>query len=199
MPLSDQAGYAGLRDKVDRQWGRLILNTAVLTLLAAAGVGAAVGFTVFRAGWSNIGATSPHFKMVYRGLEQAMRYSVRHHAKDVKVPQLDQAAILRGAAVYRDNCAQCHGGPGVAPQGHGLSMQPAPGPLVDCNVIASALSGQASDLQRGVLGEVIAGSTIASSAGRRTACAPSSRSNTSLIAPHPFPCVPSAASRGPVV
>jgi len=112
---------------------RLILNTAVLTLLAAAGVGAAVGFTVFRAGWYNIGATSPHFKYVYRGLEQAMRYSVRHHAQDVKVPALGQAAILRGAAVYRDNCAQCHGGPGVSPEGHGLSMQPAPGPLVDAS------------------------------------------------------------------
>jgi alkylation response protein AidB-like acyl-CoA dehydrogenase len=39
----------------------------------------------------------------------------------------------------------------------------APGPLVDCNVVASALSGQAGDLQSGVLAELIAGSTIASS------------------------------------
>jgi alkylation response protein AidB-like acyl-CoA dehydrogenase len=40
----------------------------------------------------------------------------------------------------------------------------APGPLVDCNVVAAALSGQAGDLQRAVLGEVIAGTAIATSA-----------------------------------
>jgi alkylation response protein AidB-like acyl-CoA dehydrogenase len=37
----------------------------------------------------------------------------------------------------------------------------APGPLVDCNVVAAALSGQGGDLQRSVLGEVISGSAIA--------------------------------------
>lgn len=39
----------------------------------------------------------------------------------------------------------------------------APGPLVDCNVVAAALNGQAGDLQRGVLGEILTGATIASS------------------------------------
>lgn len=39
----------------------------------------------------------------------------------------------------------------------------APGPLVDCNVVASVLSGQAGELQREVLGQVISGTTIASS------------------------------------
>jgi alkylation response protein AidB-like acyl-CoA dehydrogenase len=39
----------------------------------------------------------------------------------------------------------------------------APGPLVDCNVVASALSGQAGDLQRAALGEVLTGAAIASS------------------------------------
>ena len=40
----------------------------------------------------------------------------------------------------------------------------APGPLVDCNVVASALSGQPGDLHQAVLGGVIAGTTIATSA-----------------------------------
>lgn len=39
----------------------------------------------------------------------------------------------------------------------------APGPLVDCNVVASALSGQAGELQQAVLGEVLIGATIATS------------------------------------
>jgi alkylation response protein AidB-like acyl-CoA dehydrogenase len=39
----------------------------------------------------------------------------------------------------------------------------APGPLVDCNVVASALSGQEGDLHRAVLADLIAGTTIAAS------------------------------------
>ena len=37
----------------------------------------------------------------------------------------------------------------------------APGPLVDCNVVASALSGQEGDLHRAVLADLIHGTTIA--------------------------------------
>jgi alkylation response protein AidB-like acyl-CoA dehydrogenase len=39
----------------------------------------------------------------------------------------------------------------------------APGPLVDCNVVASALSGQAGDLHRAVLADLIGGTTISAS------------------------------------
>lgn len=39
----------------------------------------------------------------------------------------------------------------------------APGPLADCNVVASALTGQAGDLQRVALGEILSGAAIASS------------------------------------
>lgn len=39
----------------------------------------------------------------------------------------------------------------------------APGPLVDCNVVASALAGQGGDLQAAALGEIISGEAIASS------------------------------------
>jgi len=38
----------------------------------------------------------------------------------------------------------------------------APGPLVDCNVVASALTGQAGELHQAVLGEVMTGEAIAS-------------------------------------
>jgi mono/diheme cytochrome c family protein len=112
---------------------RSIAKTAMWTLVAAGGIGAAVGLTVFRAGWYNVGATSPHFGVVFRLLEQAMRYSVRNHADGIATPPLGQAEALRGALVYRDNCAQCHGGPGTSPSTHGLSMQPVPGPLVDAS------------------------------------------------------------------
>jgi len=39
----------------------------------------------------------------------------------------------------------------------------APGPLVDCNVVAAALSGQSGELQQVALGEILSGASIASS------------------------------------
>jgi mono/diheme cytochrome c family protein len=111
---------------------RLIVKTALLTLLLAAGLGAAGGFALYRSGLYDIGATAQHLQPVYSLLENGMRHSVRHHARKVAVPPLGEPAqLLRGAGLYREHCAQCHGGPGTAPSPHGMSMQPVPGPLVD--------------------------------------------------------------------
>ncbi|MBQ5946331.1 cytochrome c [Massilia sp. ST3] len=114
---------------------RLVLKTVLFTALAGVAAGGALGLMVLFGGWYNIGATKQHFPMVYTVLEQGMRYSVQHHAQDVKVPALGAPQQLRlGAALYRDNCAQCHGGPGVAQARIGMSMQPVPGPLSDATV-----------------------------------------------------------------
>lgn len=112
---------------------RLILKTAAATLLAAALLGTIVGFAVYEGGWYNVAATRQHWQFVHTLLEQGMRESVRHHARGLREPAglMAPQRIRRGAAVYRDWCAQCHGGPGVAQLGHGLGMQPVPGPLVD--------------------------------------------------------------------
>lgn len=67
---------------------------------------------------------------------------------------------------------EAHGGGSVSGRGavdlaliaYEFGRHAAPGPLVDCNVVAAALSGEPGDLQRAVLGEVIAGTTIATSA-----------------------------------
>jgi cytochrome c1 len=112
----------------------LIVKTAVLTLLAAAGIAAAGGYVAYQAGWYDIGASTQHLQPVYSFLEEAMHNSVRHHAKTVVTPALGDAGQLRrGAALYGEHCAQCHGGPGFAPSAHGKSMQPVPGPLVDAS------------------------------------------------------------------
>ncbi|SFD16913.1 c-type cytochrome [Massilia yuzhufengensis] len=111
---------------------RLMLKTAVLTLLAAGVTAGAAGLAVLYGGWYNIGATAQHFPFVYSVLEEGMKQSVRHHAQEIKVPPLGSAQQLQlGARVYRDKCVQCHGGPGVAQATIGMSMQPIPGPLVD--------------------------------------------------------------------
>ena len=111
---------------------RLIARTAALSLLAAGVTAGAAGLAVLYGGWYNIGATAQHFPFVYTVLEEGMTQSVQNHAQDVKVPPSGGAQQLRrGAQVYRDNCVQCHGGPGVAQSTIGMSMQPIPGPLVD--------------------------------------------------------------------
>ena len=64
-----------------------------------------------------------------------------------------------------------HGGGSVSGRGpvdlaliaYEFGRHAAPGPLVDCNVVASALSGHAGDLHRAVLADLIGGTTISAS------------------------------------
>jgi len=104
-----------------------------LATTAALGVGAAlVGAAVVLGGLYDVAATTQHFQPVYTVLEASMRHSVRLRARDIVEPPLADAAMaLRGAGCFRDKCVQCHGAPGVAPDGPGKSMEPLPGPLVD--------------------------------------------------------------------
>lgn len=113
---------------------RLILKTAAATLVLAGLAAGAAGLVVLRAGWYDTTATSRHLQLTYSVLEQGMRYSVRHHSRDVVVPALGAPQqVARGAQVYGAQCAQCHGGPGFAQAKIGQSMQPLPGPLVDAS------------------------------------------------------------------
>lgn len=114
---------------------RLIVKTMVLTLLGAGATGAIIGLIVLRGGFYNISATESHYPLIYTVFEEGLQYSIQNHASDIAVPALGAPEqLLRGAALYRDNCLQCHGGPGVAPSKHGMSMQPVPGPLVDADI-----------------------------------------------------------------
>jgi mono/diheme cytochrome c family protein len=113
---------------------RLILKTVAATLVAAGVVGALAGAAVHWSGWYNIGATVQHRQVVHTVLEKGMHNSVRRHARDIVAPPLDTPRLVRqGAIVYRDKCAQCHGGPGFAQSDYGQSMQPVPGPLMDAS------------------------------------------------------------------
>jgi mono/diheme cytochrome c family protein len=99
----------------------------IAALIAVPAIGAAV---VIRAGWYDVGALEQHWQATFAALELTKRYSVRHHARDIAAPTLTQALVQRGVVVYRQQCQQCHGAPGIAPEGIGLGMQPLPGPLV---------------------------------------------------------------------
>lgn len=111
---------------------RLMFKTAAATLAVTGVLGASIGYLVLESGWYHIGSTNQHWQLVHSVLEHGMRESVRYHARNLSLPPPGGAAqVRRGAAVYRDNCVQCHGAPGVAQQDFGKAMQPVPGPLVD--------------------------------------------------------------------
>jgi mono/diheme cytochrome c family protein len=120
-----------LRTRVGRLRRRpLAVVGATVLGLAALGVAGATAFVAL--GLYDTSVTAQHTQPVYSLLEVALARSAKRHARQVAVPPLGDAAQLeRGAACYRDHCLQCHGGPGVAQQPIGLSMQPLPGPLVD--------------------------------------------------------------------
>jgi mono/diheme cytochrome c family protein len=110
---------------------RLMIKSALATLAVAGLTAGVAGVAVLFGGWYNISATAQHFPLVYSILNTGLDYSVAHHARAVQAPALGTPAQLRrGAAIYGAHCAQCHGGPGVAPAPIGKSMQPVPGPLV---------------------------------------------------------------------
>ncbi len=111
---------------------RLMLKTIALTVTTVVLLAAVGGYVVWRAGWYDIGATNQHWQAVHSLLEGGMRHSVARRSQSIPVPVLDDPRkIALGAAVFRDNCAQCHGAPGVAQHDLGKSMQPVPGPLID--------------------------------------------------------------------
>jgi mono/diheme cytochrome c family protein len=110
---------------------QLVWRTVLATLALAALLGAAVAVLVVRSGWYNIGAMKQHFQPTFSVLELSLRYSVRHHARDIVAPPLTAEMAQRGAQVYAQHCLQCHGAPGVAPEAAMLALQPSPGPLVN--------------------------------------------------------------------
>jgi mono/diheme cytochrome c family protein len=125
--------YQGLPRMASNR-SRMMLKTAAATLAVVAIAGVSGAWLVLESGWYHIGATRQHWQVVHSVLEQGMHESVKFHAREVRAPALGGAAqVARGAAVYRDNCAQCHGAPGVAQQNFAQAMQPLPGPLVDAS------------------------------------------------------------------
>lgn len=111
----------------------------VATLLVLAFV---AGATVLYAGLYDISATDRHLAPTYWVLDTAMRRSVRQRAAEITPPDLGQPGqVARGLTLYRRNCVQCHGAPGVAPEPFALGMAPAP-----ANLVHTAREWPASDI-----------------------------------------------------
>ena len=121
-----------------KRWKR----TAALTLVAAAATAGAVGGGVVYFGMYDVTATSPHTTPVHHLLDVALTRAVKMRSADIVPPELDAAErIQNGSRLYRAHCAQCHGGPGVAPQPYALGLNPAPAALV-----ATALARTAAEI-----------------------------------------------------
>jgi len=107
-------------------------TVALVTVAALLGAALAGAGVVVYGGVYDVSASSQHLQAVHSLLETTMHNSVRWRARNIATPPLDDAQrLVRGAALFRDHCVQCHGAPGVAQADIGKSMQPVPGPLVD--------------------------------------------------------------------
>jgi len=85
--------------------------SVVVALLAASALAAA--FTV--SGVYDVGADTPHSKIVYSALETLRDKSIERHAGGIKVPAdlNSPKRIQAGAGLYGEMCTGCHLGPGL--------------------------------------------------------------------------------------
>lgn len=103
----------------------MLLTLAGFALIAVTG-----GAIFVYAGVYNVAATEQHTAPVFWLLDAAQRRSIQQRAREITVPPLsDRAMIERGVRLYRDNCVQCHGAPGVAPDAFALGLTPLPANL----------------------------------------------------------------------
>lgn len=94
------------------------------------------------------------------------RKDLRHHPAGFEPDYWTAGAELGWTMML---VAEEHGGGSVSGRGavdlamiaYEFGRHAAPGPLVDCNVVASALSGQTGDFQKSVLEALLAGAAIA--------------------------------------
>ena len=108
------------------------LRTLFIVVLGLGLLAAAAGGWVIWRGVYDISATNQHTDPVFRVLDYAMRRSVQSRLGKVEAPPnlRDAGRVRAGALIYRDQCVQCHGAPGVAPEPLAFGLTPAPANLL---------------------------------------------------------------------
>jgi len=82
-------------------------------------------------GWYDVSATLPHTPAVHRMMDFALRRAVAVRADNIQAPDLEERTrIASGFELFRAQCVQCHGAPGVSPAPYALGLNPAPASLV---------------------------------------------------------------------
>lgn len=73
----------------------------------------------------DISAAHPHWPPVKALISILVDNSVKHHAKDISAPSLEDTAMVRlGFEHYQEMCVQCHGAPGVKPEEFAEGLYP---------------------------------------------------------------------------
>jgi mono/diheme cytochrome c family protein len=116
---------------------RLLLTLLLLLLMGAAGTALFVHSGIY-----NIAATRQHLAPVNWLFDHAMRRAVLFRSRGIDIPALDGEERLRnGFLLFRAQCVQCHGAPGVSPDPFSLGMTPAP-----ANLAATGREWRANEL-----------------------------------------------------
>lgn len=104
-----------------RAWW-LAVKLLVASLLLAMVGGVAVIYT----GAYPVGADEEHWPLTHRLLETARESSVMRAARtvDVRLPRLDEDALLSAVAGFEDMCAGCHAPPGRSPTALARGLNP---------------------------------------------------------------------------
>lgn len=101
----------------------------ILGTLAATTAAVVIGVYAFvNSGIYDVSATTPDSWLVYWATHQTMEHSIARRLKTNVVPVgLDAAQkIAEGGALYVENCAICHGAPGVEATAISLGLNPTP-------------------------------------------------------------------------
>ncbi|MDM8351159.1 cytochrome c [Pseudomonas sp. sp1636] len=111
------------------------MKRTIKTLVAASIVGAAAVTAGAYFGLVNVGADDPHLPAVHAFLNMARERSIEVRSRDIPVPDLEDAALIRaGAGNYNSMCIGCHLAPGVAKTELSQALYPAPPNLTKVSV-----------------------------------------------------------------
>lgn len=104
----------------------------IYSILGTIIVGLVLFVIYIYSGTYNIGADAPHNGLTLWVIHTTTDNSVEHHASEIKVPNLNDSAMVRvGFQHYRAMCKGCHGAPGINRSETAMSMYPHPPKLVN--------------------------------------------------------------------
>jgi mono/diheme cytochrome c family protein len=108
---------------------------AVLILGLAAIAGAFIYTGIY-----NIGADSPHSRLVYDLLQELRDKAIARSARSVSVPSdlKSPKRVAAGAGLYNEMCTGCHLGPGIEPSEMSQGLYPAAPQLARGDDLSSA-------------------------------------------------------------
>lgn len=113
------------------------MKRTITTLLSIGAVGSAAVLGAAYFGLVNVGADDPHFPAVHAFLAMARDRSIEVRARNIKVPNLkDPALVKAGAGNYNAMCIGCHLAPGLQKTELSQALYPAP-----ANLSKSGVSG----------------------------------------------------------